>query len=264
MADQEHPISKVAIPLNPPLRGESRIDASGPQVMVNNPPHSDEPPVPPEPLKRPIDFKELQVEFLGYENNLDTYYSIVGGFEPYMVSFGDGHNAEGLSTGTHMHHYDTYGQYTISVSDCDYPVVVATASFSVGSAPEPLGISYEGCDEGTYNALFSVRGENSPFTVNFGDESEPVEAMPGEAVYHLYADAGIYTASIADTAKETMAVEFTIYSLDTEAQTEWERFTRHQQFDDYFIANSLGDRPLGWSTMTINEKKLWMNTNVTP
>lgn len=68
---------------------------------------------------------------------------------------------------------------------------------------------------------------------------------------------GIHSPAISVTLEATAETDEVI----PEPPRPWDSFTKHAELDG-FVAEEIIEVPDGWSTMTIAEKKTWLNDNV--
>lgn len=105
---------------------------------------------------------------------------------------------------------------------------------------------------------FTWEGGHAPFDLDPGDGSSVLTGV-SSGVTHDYtaAGSGEYTAVLSDAIgqESSAAVSITVAAADP-----WDSMTTHAAIDAWVEENGI-EQPVGWSAMTIAQKKEWLDNN---
>jgi hypothetical protein len=191
-----------------------------------------------------------------------------GGGGAMSVDWGDGTITP--TAGAVLNHtYTRNGSYRIRTHYVAYPDVFIDVVKRISVFPLALTLDATAT---LLDAAVAITGQVYPITLDWGDGTVvflPNDAALEAAKNHTYDADGDFVVSVIDArvrrASETITVAGTVPLVAPAPapapDSEWAGFTRHAEFDDFLNENEIED-PDGWATMTIAQKKAWMDENI--
>ena len=183
------------------------------------------------------------------------------------IDWGDGTIQLNQAAGAKTHDYKADGLYVITVMNETYSDVQAQVEAWVNYGRASLNLDATAT---LLDATVAITGQVYPITLDWGDGTTKFLANDSELEAnktHTYEADGDFTVTILDSAvrrsSETITVAGTaaLVMPQPAPAPDWTGFTRHADFDEYLAEEGI-DQPEGWASMTIAEKKTWLDENV--
>jgi hypothetical protein len=190
----------------------------------------------------------------------------VGGSHPMKVDWGDG-NTEETNGAVLNHTYARNGSYRIRTWYVDYPDVFIDVVKRISIYPLALTLDATAL---LLDAAVAITGQIYPITLDWGDGTVaflPNDSALERAKTHTYAADGTYLVAVLDArvrhASESITVAGTpALAAAPPVDQPWNDMTRHADIDAYVQQAGISTSE-GWTTMTIAEKKAWLDENHT-
>jgi hypothetical protein len=190
----------------------------------------------------------------------------VGGSHPMKVDWGDG-TIEDTNGAVLNHTYTRNGSYRIRTWYVDYPDMFVDVVKRISYFPAALTLDATAI---LLDASVAITGQVYPITLDWGDGTVaflPNDSALEAAKTHTYAADGTFLVSVLDArvrhASESITIAGTpavVVAPAPPVETPWASMTRHADIDEFAISTRQ-NQPEGWTTMTIAEKKAWLDEN---
>lgn len=181
------------------------------------------------------------------------------------IDWGDGTIQLNQVAGAKTHDYANDGDYIITVMNETYNDVFAQVRARINYGLTSLSLDATAL---LLDASVAITGQVYPITLDWGDGTSiflPNDSALEANKTHTYEADGTYLVSVLDSrvrrSSESLVVAGTPEGLKAPAAPPvhlWDAMTRHADLDEF--ASDL-DTPDDWTTMTIAEKKAWLDEN---